>query len=463
MKTTPSRQPLCLLEQLEPRILLAGDVTAVVKARGDLVVNGTNADEQITIQQTDTGITITGHGDTTVNGQPSVELTGVTRNVRVNMKRGNDVVNVLDLDVARDLTIKTSGGDDAVHVFGAEVGRRLRADGGSSDDTYTQDETNVAGTTKVHRFEVDLNGSADAQAIRTALASDTPGAPLDLTDGDVMQAKLNQAIQTLQTRKLGEEEYLRAIDEAMEAIYTSNLVVLPTLGAGNTNTATNMLFSKTLQMMREANDALSKHVTDPRGGTPGSRKAAGDARNFIQVTAEAIQLIGQQTNQCNPNAQDPTQCQFLLQGDEGGNIVDDVLTDVVLSRQVRSPFPIFNVTTGTPQEQVIVPGPIGPDEIALVIKEIQGIKVVVTPRIIPIWVEPWFARATITGTRTVWCWEFVPAEMIKTLPFANVPIDPENPTAGRRIETGVDIQVILERQLLHFWRFAQKQITSVPG
>jgi hypothetical protein len=144
----------------------------------------------------------------------------------------------------------------------------------------------------------------------------------------------------------------------------------------------------------------------------------------------------------------------LQANDEGGNVVDAVLANF-FSRQVRSPFPIiFNSGTVVPDEQVILTDPLAPGECAAVVKEIQGIKVVVTRRLIPIWVEPWFARARIVGFRSVWIWEFVPAEFIKTISVCN---------NNGLLNTTVSTQVVLERELMHFWRFINKEITAVAG
>ena len=75
-----------------------------------------------------------------------------------------------------------------------------------------------------------------------------------------------------------------------------------------------------------------------------------------------------------------------------------------------------------------------------------------TARQIPIWAEPWTSRARIIGYRTIYVLEFVPTEWIKTIAFFNV---------GGRIDTQVTTTVVLERELLHFWRFLDKDITPV--
>ena len=130
--------------------------------------------------------------------------------------------------------------------------------------------------------------------------------------------------------------------------------------------------------------------------------------------------------------------------------IDDIYPE--FSRQVRSPFFIGN-SGDTIEEQVIVPGPIGLDECVVVLKEIQGVKAVVRKVLVPIWVEPWYARATIVGFTEVWVWEFIPAEFLKTISYCN---------AGGTVVQDVDIVVVLERELLHFWSFLDKEVQLSP-
>ena len=65
--------------------------------------------------------------------------------------------------------------------------------------------------------------------------------------------------------------------------------------------------------------------------------------------------------------------------------------------------------------------------------------------------EPWFARATIVGFQTVWVWEFVPAEFLKTITYCNI--------GGGVVTQRVDTRIVLERQLQHFWGFFRKDIS----
>ena len=211
------------------------------------------------------------------------------------------------------------------------------------------------------------------------------------------------------------------------------------------------------QAMQQAIQALTDHIhvlpdPDGLGGTDNTRAAAWEARNFLQLFQEAAQVIGQHTSQCAPNAslRDPN-CAILIADDEGGVDIDNVFPG--FSRQVRSPFFIGNSTSGMIQEQVIVPQAIGLDECVIVLKEIQGVKAVVRRVLIPIWVEPWAARARIVGFKVTWVWEFIPAEFLKTISYCNI---------GGAVVQNVQTRVVLERELLHFWGFLDKDVQLTP-
>lgn len=291
---------------------------------------------------------------------------------------------------------------------------------------------------EIARVFVSLQAGADAVE-GTAQAAGVPAM-------NVMQVKLQDAINTLLNPNGGEGLQQQAVDQVMESLFTSNLVILPTAGTP----LEDMGVSEHEQMLQGAIDALNQHITDPLLGTPETKEPAWDARNFLQLMQEALQVVGQQTDQCDPaNLRDPG-CQQLLADDEGGVDIDNVFPG--FSRQVRSPF-FIGAQSDRIQEEVIVPDAIGLDECVIILKEIQGVKAVVRKKLIPIWVEPWFARATIVGFQEVWVWEFVPAEFLKTISYCNV---------GGAVVQNVDTTVVLERELLHFWSYLNKDITLTP-
>lgn len=113
-------------ETLEHRRLLAGNVDAFVTGNGDLVINGDNDDNRITIRQVLNGqiLTVEVLGDNTqINGdtQP-VELGGITDDIRINLRNGNNrfLIDVPTDDASNEfpvpdrLTIRTGNGSDRI-------------------------------------------------------------------------------------------------------------------------------------------------------------------------------------------------------------------------------------------------------------------------------------------------------------------------------------------------------------
>ena len=250
---------------------------------------------------------------------------------------------------------------------------------------------------------------------------------------NVMELKLNDAILTL--NGCGQETPVceQAIEQMLESLFISNLVVLPTVDVPETD----QQFLDLTQRMNEAINALNDHTTSR--ATPDSKVAAAEARNFLQLMREATQVIAEQTRNCDPNNPAGAGCELLLADDEGGTF--DIVSG--FAREVRSPF-FYGIPQLEPQENIIVPEPLANGECVPIIKETRGVKVVVRPVIIPIWIEPWFERASIVGFTTVWVWEFVPAEFVKTISYCNV---------GGTITQDIDMEIIRDRPLMHMWKF----------
>ena len=313
------------------------------------------------------------------------------------------------------------------------------------------DEPGDAGAIPAAYEPIDLseyNGEADVFVAPQATAADVEGTNLKALGPvqDVMQVKLQDAIGALTDPQNDEQIHLRAIDQIMESLFLSNLVVLPTAGVPEEDP----IVQAHDQALQDAINALNQHVDPLVPGTPDSKGSAWEARNFLQLMEETLDVIGQQAAQCDPlNLRDPC-CQQLLDGAEGGVDVDAVFPG--FSRQVRSPF-FIGQGSAIADEVVIVPDSIGIDECAVILKEIQGVKAVVRKVQIPIWVEPWFARAQIVGFRTVWVWEFIPAEFLKTITYCN---------NGGAVVQDVDITVVLERELMHFWSFMNLNVHTSP-
>ncbi len=109
-----------VLEQLEPRLALAGNVAAVVSA-GSLIVTGDNLGADITISQPAAGkITIAGNG-TTVNGSAGpVTFSRVTRNLSVNFGKGDDSLafdQTNPITLSGNLSINGGQGSNTVYTL----------------------------------------------------------------------------------------------------------------------------------------------------------------------------------------------------------------------------------------------------------------------------------------------------------------------------------------------------------
>src|SRR6059058_5739244 len=102
----------CKFESLENRQMMAGDVMASVHA-GTLFIKGDNLSNGITItpgaipkQVIITGVNAGGSA-TTVNGVPNgpVAVNNVTKDVKIKMLSGNDIVTITNLTVNGSLKI----------------------------------------------------------------------------------------------------------------------------------------------------------------------------------------------------------------------------------------------------------------------------------------------------------------------------------------------------------------------
>ena len=93
-KTRPAKRRRSLgVEKLERRDLLAGNVAADIR-NGSLAIRGDNQGNQILVERSGTDITISALDDTTtINGQAGpVTLSGYRKNMQVNMRGGDDIV-----------------------------------------------------------------------------------------------------------------------------------------------------------------------------------------------------------------------------------------------------------------------------------------------------------------------------------------------------------------------------------
>ncbi|MCA9266151.1 MAG: hypothetical protein KDA60_19965 [Planctomycetales bacterium] len=174
------------VESLESRVMLAGNVQAVLTSGGDLRITGDNASNHIVLGQSVNGdLAIRALSNTTVNGDAFITFTGfrtVPDDLLISMRGGDDLVEIIDIQVegsmrvnlglgddtlgARWLVVQDNAsivggtGDDLISFVGTAFHRNFRLSAGAGDDAvYFADTNLVAGNTTI------LAGSGDDAGI----------------------------------------------------------------------------------------------------------------------------------------------------------------------------------------------------------------------------------------------------------------------------------------------------------
>jgi hypothetical protein len=187
-----------------PSFDVSGNVAARVSSRGDLTLTGDTRGNGVSVTAglTPDTIIVTGLGNTTIDGQVSVTLGGVTGNVTINLGQGDDVLllgGAVQLDVARNLTINLgrdddvldlknvtaagtatisgAGGADAVTLADAAFSRDLKVNLGKGANSLTLDRVAVNGKAK-------LEGGSAADVFQLMDSAFAGSLVLDLGNGD---------------------------------------------------------------------------------------------------------------------------------------------------------------------------------------------------------------------------------------------------------------------------------------
>jgi hypothetical protein len=141
-KTNHSR--VLSFQTLENRQLMAGNVTASV-TNHNLVITGDNKDNAIQVVQTGNGAyeILSLDGSTKINGKSSKTFTGITGDVTISMKGGNDNVYIgQDLSgtptqfttLPRNLTVNMGDGGNNFHLNGVTVSGKMSLTAGVGSD-----------------------------------------------------------------------------------------------------------------------------------------------------------------------------------------------------------------------------------------------------------------------------------------------------------------------------------------
>jgi cyclophilin family peptidyl-prolyl cis-trans isomerase len=138
------------VQNLEPRLLLTGDVTAVIED-GNLVIEGDAAANQLELTYFKGDVSIRSRQGTRINGQTGrtvlIEDTDtIPGNVMVTLQGGHDEFLVSrDLKIEGDLTVRGGIGNDTFGMLRTEVGGYLKVLMGSGRDAVSIDDVSVSG------------------------------------------------------------------------------------------------------------------------------------------------------------------------------------------------------------------------------------------------------------------------------------------------------------------------------
>src|SRR2546430_7455382 len=153
-----------LVEPLESRAMLAGNVLASVDATGMLQITGDSKVNNISISQdASTGAFLLSGVNTTINGLPSVNLStlaGFTGGANINLRGGNDVIAFTGASAsgsfAGDVNVQGGGGNDSVSLSGLNISGAVNIQGGAGNDTV-----NLSNLTATGNVSISTNGGRD--------------------------------------------------------------------------------------------------------------------------------------------------------------------------------------------------------------------------------------------------------------------------------------------------------------
>jgi hypothetical protein len=137
-----SRRSVLSLQCLEGREVPAGNVTAVVSPLGVLTITGDDDANDITVNVTLTGATITPNAGTTVNGGAGAATLGAFKSIKADLKGGNDVFSIdpaAGFKVTGPTSIALGDGDNTLNLVttGKIELTALTVKGGDGVDTVT--------------------------------------------------------------------------------------------------------------------------------------------------------------------------------------------------------------------------------------------------------------------------------------------------------------------------------------
>lgn len=147
IQTRPVRSP----EQLETRVLLAGNMAAILQG-GNLLLIGNSASNNVEIRPNGGGgISVFGTSGTKINGSnapfPIDGDTVFSGNITVLAGKGDDTVHIDSITVGGDVGMVGAKGNDVILVESSVVNGRLTAAMGQGEDGVGVDASTIGGKT----------------------------------------------------------------------------------------------------------------------------------------------------------------------------------------------------------------------------------------------------------------------------------------------------------------------------
>jgi hypothetical protein len=140
---------MALVEQLEGRRLLAGDVAAAFDGEFTLTITGDAQSNQMTVSTDINGTTVTPLQGTTVNGSAEPALFPYADVVVIDTGNGDDHVELTAFDL-QDCYVNTGNGSDTVAATGSNLFFDLYVDtGAGSDDVTVSGMTTLDGDMRI--------------------------------------------------------------------------------------------------------------------------------------------------------------------------------------------------------------------------------------------------------------------------------------------------------------------------
>ena len=182
-----------MLEGLEGRRLQAGNVTASI-VNGDLRIIGDNLSNQVVVIEDAGRYRVRGLNNTKINSAAAdlfFSQEQLTRDLRVDMKGGNDIFLLVlnGIQVPRDVKVSGGDGNDTVGFDQVNVGNDLTIDMGRGNDVVNLENTLVGD-------DMTIDTGADRDRVRLANVQVQDRLDIDLGSGNADLLQLEQVSAT---------------------------------------------------------------------------------------------------------------------------------------------------------------------------------------------------------------------------------------------------------------------------